>query len=412
MVKPFIRIEKTLDDALSFDESVINVAFNYKCIQLLPNNENAYTQVSSHDEGIELEDWTVFAVTLCGEKTDITDYFMVFDNPTDGYGMPQVIWQLKNVPFDFGIELIYLEINQLLGETFYSSPFLLTDINSDKTARFDYKAKKDDFYQSIQLQTWFRQKLNRDEITNYYEVSTKNTVSVAIKETIIEKWETGLFNNELFISFRDMLNARYTYCNLRRFNIYEAFEIPMIEGNVNYSPQEYQLTFNYKDILNENINEMTILEEIALIKAQLEPVTAGKAIWVWNDTLLSIPAGWQEVTDLRGKTVIGQLEDDTDFGLLGQTGGNKKINLTASQNAPHTHFIANNENSSANVPLSATNYLQRARDVGGNPPEDYELTGSATASTIGKTSEQGTGSDINILNPYRIVHFIEWVGLP
>jgi hypothetical protein len=62
---------------------------------------------------------------LCtGVKTDITSTFV--DRLTNDLdGAPQFYWSLTDVPFDFGYNLIYLEINQLLGN-FYTSPFMLT----------------------------------------------------------------------------------------------------------------------------------------------------------------------------------------------------------------------------------------------------------------------------------------------
>jgi hypothetical protein len=50
------------------------------------------------------------------------------------------------VPFDFGYNLIYLEITQAIGETFYSSPFMITEIESEKTSQFHYKQSKDSVF--------------------------------------------------------------------------------------------------------------------------------------------------------------------------------------------------------------------------------------------------------------------------
>jgi hypothetical protein len=55
---------------------------------------------------------------MYGCKTDITSYFFVDRLTNDLDGAPQFYWSLTDVPFDFGYNLIYLEINQLLGETF------------------------------------------------------------------------------------------------------------------------------------------------------------------------------------------------------------------------------------------------------------------------------------------------------
>lgn len=405
MARPFIRIEKTLDAALSFRESVINLAFDYTGVQLIPNNTNAYTQTSDNSEGVELEDWTVFAVTLCGIKTDITDYFMVFANITDDDGMPQIIWQLKNVPYDFGQELIYLEINQIFGETFYSSPFLLTKVDEDKTARFDYKEKKEDWYQSIQLNTFFRQKQNKDELTTYYEVSTKETVTSAIKEVLIEKWQTGLFNNELFVDFKTMLNFKYVYCNLTKVSLYEAFEIPEIVGNVNYAMQDYLLAFKYKNIINENINEMSILADIEFLMAVVKPITDMGVIFIWDKPAIDIPVGYEETFDIAGKYVAGHLDADPDFGTLGGSGGSKTDTITLGL---------------TNIPAHRHATEPRGGYGTGDGAEPFE--GSATGSALtgyagGNGTTAGTAGTtdsftVDTLSPFYIAKFIKWVGLP
>ena len=145
MAEPFITFHKNLDEALSQNESPVNALFEYKAVQLLPGKEDAYVQFTNNHTGIELEDWQVSAVTLCGTKTDITNSFSVFTNFTDKNGMPQIVWQLKNLP-ELGTGFVYLEVHQLFGETFYTSIFQVTGHKSEYTARFDYKDKKTDYF--------------------------------------------------------------------------------------------------------------------------------------------------------------------------------------------------------------------------------------------------------------------------
>lgn len=414
MINPFIKIYKILDEALSTLESPQTEFFSNNGVQLLPNQTNPYTQVSDNVTGIELEDWTVSVKSICGETlANVTGNFMVFDNIVDDDGMPQIIWSLTNIAYDFGYQFVYLEINQLVGETFYTSPFQITDNKSEFTSRFDYKAKNLDWYQSIQLQTWFRQKLNKDNLTTYYEISTRNTVTVATKTATIEKWQTELFNNELFVSFRNMLNSKYLYCNLIRCNLYEAFEIPTLEMDENFKDTDYTLSFNYKEILNENINEMTILEQLEFLMSVVKPITDGGVIWIWDKPANLIPAGYEECIDIAGKTIFGRLEDDDDFGLLGQEGGFKTKALSAGENAPHKHLMYANEQVTTYAGVTNVNQVAiQGFDGGGGGNENYTMRGTSTVATIGLTSESGSGTAFSILNPYRVVNFIKWVGLP
>lgn len=394
MVSPIIRLERDLNLALSSKESVITKHFNFNGVQLLPFVTDTYYQQTNTTDGIELEDYTVYVVDLKSSlKTDITDSFLVFENNVDSKGNPQCLWGLTNIQTDFGFNYVYLEINQVLGETFYSSPFKITEYKKEFTSRFEYRDSKNDYYQSIQLEAWFRQTVNRDELATYYELSTKNTVTQTFKASTLEKWYTGVFSNNLMLSFRDIINSKYLYIDKLRSNIVEPFEIPTLEANQNFSQKDFLLSVNKDDILNENDNDMTLLEEVELIKKILAPLTGGGAIWIWQRPIGEIPEGYAPVTVLEGKTIVGRKDGDSDFGLLLQTGGNKTKTLSLTEIPAHNHSFSS----------SAGEATGGGAIVTGNANE-----GSGTFNM----QNAGGGEAFSLLNPYTVVEFIEWVGLP
>lgn len=245
MAVTFIRLEKTLEKAMEVFESPISTAFEYRGVQLLPFNELPYVQTTSNPDGIELEDWDVTVHDLCGnELGNITDSFNVDRVFDDALGVAQIDWSITNCPIDFGWQLVYLKISQLAGEDFYTNPFQLTEIDSQFTARFDYKDKESDTMQSVQMQTYFRTKLAQDELTTYYEISTDDTVTKSLKQSTPQKWVAGLFSNELAVKFRNMLNLRYKYVNLSRCNLFEAFEIAEPSARENFGESTYKLVVN------------------------------------------------------------------------------------------------------------------------------------------------------------------------
>jgi len=247
-VKPFINIFRTKDEAFYFKNSQINTQFIFKGVQLLPNNASKYIQVTETPSGIDLEDWTVNVVDLCkGTKTDFTAYFFVDSLTNDLDGAPQLYWSLTNVPFDFGYRLVYLEITQLVGETFYSTPFLLTNIENEKTTQFHYRDNKDDVYQSIGIQTWFDEEDKKTELTTYYEVSTKNTVSQAIKTSKIERFRTELMPKSVVILLTDLLESPVLYVNYIRCSLFEAIDLPSKTAQENFIETSYSLSPNYND---------------------------------------------------------------------------------------------------------------------------------------------------------------------
>ena len=249
-----INLYKTFEEAMFFKNSWMNQFYDFTGVQLLPNNELSYVQKTNTPNGINLEDWTVNAVVLRdGNKTDVTDYFNVekLTNNTDG--SPQLFWSLSNVPFDFGYELIYLEIEQAIGENFYSTPFLLTNEESEKTTQFHYKSKRTDTFESIGFKMWYRNSDKKTELTTYYETSTRHTVTQAIKTNKIDVFKTEQVSIDSLIDLSEILESPYLYTNTIRASLFTALEIPKPTARENYGRMEVQLSLNNTDIYNEAI---------------------------------------------------------------------------------------------------------------------------------------------------------------
>lgn len=252
-IEPLINLFQTKEEAFYFRNSWLNQFYDFKGIQLLPNNPIKYIQATQTTNGIELEDWTVFAVDLCsGEKTDITDSFFVEALYNSDNGDNQIIWSLQNINFDGSNDLIYLEVNQAVGQTYYSNPFLITDFDSEKTELFHYRNNKYEWMQSIQVRTWFRQSNQLKELTQYYEISTRNTVTQAIKQNYLNMYESELIDIDTLIKISNLLTAPYLYVNLVRSYIFESVEIPKLANRENFGKITFNISPNKGSILNLN----------------------------------------------------------------------------------------------------------------------------------------------------------------
>jgi len=163
-------------------------------------------------------------------------------------GDPQFIWSLTNVPIDFGWNLIYLRIEQSSGEMFYSTPFKLTDIDSEKTSQITYKYKRTEQYQSIGFQMWFRTKSSRVNIENFYETSTEKNRTIAVQKNKTEFWETERMSIDNLINILDIIVLPYVYLNGIRTNCYESPEIPKPVAQENFGNMEFHLSLDYDDI--------------------------------------------------------------------------------------------------------------------------------------------------------------------
>lgn len=243
MVKPIIGLFRTLDEAMYFKNSPINRFYKFNGIQLLPNNPIPYVQVTNTPLGIDLEDWTVYGVDMrTGIGQDITDSFNVDGLTNSENGNPQLIWSLTNVPIDFGVKMIYLKIEQALGETFYSQPFLLTNYAKEKTTQFHYKERIGEAIQSIGMKTWFRQPKEETELSTYYELSTHRTVTESIKTNSIEIHTTEMMSIEQLIKLSSILRSPYLYINSFRSYLYKALEIPELKESQNFAQIQFYVS--------------------------------------------------------------------------------------------------------------------------------------------------------------------------
>jgi len=252
MVESIIKLKRTLNEALSFRDSQTNRHYIHSGVHLLPNNLSKYVQVTDIESGLHLEDWTVKVVSCkTGVKTDITDSFNVESLTNSTNGDPQLYWSLENIAIDFGYEFIYLEITQAVGEYFYSTPFMITDINKNKTTQFYYKAKKNDVMQSIGMQAWFRQIQRNEELTQYYESSTRTTVTTSQKLNKLEKYYTEIMPLENLDLLMDILSSPFMYVDGVRASLYETPKMPDLGGNQNYGQIDFMISPKKWDIYTE-----------------------------------------------------------------------------------------------------------------------------------------------------------------
>lgn len=244
-----IQLYRNLNDALSETGSYNTTQFISRGIHLLPNNESKYVQKTNTKYGVSLEDWTVWIVDCKGVKVDVSAYFTVesLTNGTDG--TPQIVWSLLNVPFDFGWKMVYLEINQNFGETFYSNRFMFTNINKDKTVQLIYKKDKYEDFLSIGVTMSYSDEDKKTELKTYYEISTKITTTYGVKVNKYDIYETELMQKSLLVKLTDIFEYPYCYLNGVRHYLFEAIDIPRKKGLENFAKAEIHLSKNVNDTL-------------------------------------------------------------------------------------------------------------------------------------------------------------------
>jgi microcystin-dependent protein len=131
------------------------------------------------------------------------------------------------------------------------------------------------------------------------------------------------------------------------------------------------------------------------------------------------------VPDLRGRVVAGQddmggssanrLTDQSgglDGDVLGDTGGTETHELTSGENGPHKHFVFANEVASDNGDAVVTNITQSKRGTSdGSSSSNWNAKATSSAATVGLTSETGSGTAHNNVQPTIILNKIIFTGV-
>ena len=253
-----INLYTTKAEALYFKDSQRNSFYEFGGIQLLPNN--TYTQKTS----IALENPYVVSVLKVADDSlignllySITEIINMntirIDNSTikidnvapftiDVYATTPYYWSI-NPTVDCSNDLIYLKFTYN-STSYYTNPFYITALDEDRTTKFTYKDLASNNYESIGLKAWFRQKSRQSELTTYYESSTKNTVTQAIKTHNLEMYESEFMSIDDLIMTATILENPYLYIGSKRYSLFEAVKIPELTQQENFGKIKFTLSPN------------------------------------------------------------------------------------------------------------------------------------------------------------------------
>jgi hypothetical protein len=130
-----------------------------------------------------------------------------------------------------------------------------------------------------------------------------------------------------------------------------------------------------------------LLNKVAIF---MSAFTNGGGMVLWNKPYDEIPAGWQEVVDWRKRLPMGYDPSDTAYDQVGKIGGKSEHVITIGQMPKHSH-----------------NFSKLKENVGNGKQNGLSATDDPQHNTT--TSQAGNNEPIPLLNPFRIVVFIEMV---
>lgn len=270
----FFKLENSIDEALrlSFDSPMSSQRY-YQNIQLSP--DEFYLQILNTAYGIEFNgDFTATLVDGCGNlKLDITDKVTISEF-TDQNGLSQISLEIRPILEDFYRQIVILKLKHTESNAeYFTTPFNVSNYNLNETTRFDYKHSKvfqgtdytnAPFYQSIRLRTWLDRKANNSEITDYYQITSQNTISVRplykqeeiYKTTFLTEFTTERLD---FILMHDIIYVD----GVRMTNKTIVDNSERINGTNLREESEWNCTKNFGDLFAPTLQ---LFEALALIE--------------------------------------------------------------------------------------------------------------------------------------------------
>ncbi|WP_264530900.1 fibronectin type III domain-containing protein [Flavobacterium sp. N502540] len=145
-------------------------------------------------------------------------------------------------------------------------------------------------------------------------------------------------------------------------------------------------------LISRLLERVTELEK----KKPVESAIPKGMIAIWGRPAAEIPEGWQEYAPLRGRMPVGFDLTQSEFNEIEKQRGAKNKTLTIDEMPSHRHKVG---------PYAGVVSPGDSDWIAEPYEDDVRRAGNYSA-------PEGGGQQFSILNPYSVVHFIEYTGLP
>jgi hypothetical protein len=244
---------------------------------------------------------------------------------------------------------------------------------------------------------------------------TGNTVSngvVYINGEVLE-FRSGLVSeNVIIVEEKETAEFENTEIHEIHYVRYATFGV----ATTSYPWASFKRAFPTRDIataLAEKVNSSAmpaILERITTLEKKNAVFQEGGGMVLWNKPASKIPAGWAEVVNWRGRIPAGWNPNDSDFDTVGETGGQKTKQLSTPEIPAHSHKLFSPAATAVGIQVTANTHPIVSSDGTGWGNDSYRIRASNAQPSLGHSGPEGSGNEFSIMNPYRVVLFIEYVG--
>lgn len=186
-----------------------------------------------------------------------SDYYIEKVYVLDSYGERKLIFEdyneltsefisLRNIKFD-DINLVRLEftlINKVssVTKTLYSDKLLISNHNACNSKRISFKCAESDTLQTIGFNLRYLQSSRNVDLSAYYQISKKQTVTYSNANSKFDIYTTGFVNIDSIAKLSDAMQLPFVYLDYKRVNLFEAIEIPEVEGDAYFGETKVMIT--------------------------------------------------------------------------------------------------------------------------------------------------------------------------
>ena len=258
-----------------------------------------------------------------------------------------------------------------------------------RDSKLPYNGLPDNEQNGHQLYEAFLNVAGKNALVKNLSLFNATTISIPIKIDVLKADETLLFKSS-FDSLPTYVNIKGTDGVTKALNIAGVFKVNQLVRLINTPTQIILLglydTQNAPDLITRLAN---LENSIAPMMEKLAVFELGGGMVLWNKPAALIPPGWAEVVNWRGRMPVGFDDVQDEFNVMGKTGGQKNKKLSIDEMPRHRHGTGS--------------YSGVGTGVISEPWEDNNGAGDYT-------DYQGNDKAFSILNPYRVVYFIEYIG--
>lgn len=314
----FLRLEKSLEKALNIgNPNISDINYNNQ-VHLIPNE--FYCQITNTNFGITLAgDYIVKLVDKCdNEIDDITEYFAISEF-SDIRGLNQIAFEFK-IKSDYGLNPILFKIIHTESESvYYSNPFVCTETLKEQTSLFTYKnygyfngISYDMFegYQQIRLNLWFDNVENQTETSEYYQISTKNTISSRAMYKQVERYQSTYMNRFTFERSNIMFIHDVVYVDSIRITNKPQLSSEERLGNSNLFPASIDMFKDYNDtfVYEPQIFDLNVVSKFPF--GVYTFVSPSQAMIIFDVNIINLGGTLIEMRDYYTDEVYKTFNDD------------------------------------------------------------------------------------------------------